>query len=218
LTQPAGTPTHSPAGLGFGTGEPQLSQKNLRYPGGRSRTGSSNRRMRSLPAVKRKPWTATRTIAAYADPVDFRHRLQWQSSNGAIIEAASNWTVPHKHSPLIIGLLRLSGRLTPRFRRAERAARRRRLEPLVRRPGAHLAAAHIAGDQHTARRADRVRQGEGRHLCVVAEQALVARVSGLPCKPPIERRKPACRRAALRRGRHRPPGSSIRQECPTISI
>ena len=42
------------------------------------------------------------------------------------------------------------------------------------RPGAHLAAAHIAGDQHTARRAGRVRQGEGRHLCVVAEQALAA--------------------------------------------
>src|SRR5918992_4860673 len=124
--QPLGTPTHSPAGFGFGTGEPQLPQKNLRYPGGRSTTGSSNKRMRSVPEVKRNPWTATRTIAAYADPVDVRHRLQWQSSNGAIIEAASNWTVPHKHLPLIIGRLRLSGRLTSRLWRAVGGATRRR--------------------------------------------------------------------------------------------
>src|SRR5438876_7274716 len=42
------------------------------------------------------------------------------------------------------------------------------------RPGAHLAAAQIAVDQHTGRRAVRVRQGEGRRLCVVGEQALAA--------------------------------------------
>src|SRR5207249_2537352 len=42
------------------------------------------------------------------------------------------------------------------------------------RPGAHLAAAHIAVDQHTARRALRMRQREGRRLCVVDEQALAA--------------------------------------------
>lgn len=38
------------------------------------------------------------------------------------------------------------------------------------RPGAHLAAAHIAGDQHTAKRAGRARQGEGRRT-----------ISPLPC-------------------------------------
>lgn len=37
------------------------------------------------------------------------------------------------------------------------------------------------------------------------------------CKQPIERRTPACRRAALRRGRHRRPGSDIHPECPMIS-
>ena len=37
------------------------------------------------------------------------------------------------------------------------------------------------------------------------------------CKPPIERRKPACRRAALRRGRHRRQGSDIRPAYPTLS-
>src|SRR5437762_6390166 len=42
------------------------------------------------------------------------------------------------------------------------------------RPGAHLAAAQIAVDQHTARRALRMRQVEGRRLCVVGEQALAA--------------------------------------------
>ena len=77
------------------------------------------------PEVKRKPWTATRTIAAYADPVDVRHRLQWQSSNGAMIEVASNWTAPHKHPPLIIGCLRLDGRLTFAFCRTALSAKRR---------------------------------------------------------------------------------------------
>ena len=113
-----------------------MSQKNLRYPGGRSTTGSSNKRMRFLPEVKRKPWTATRTIAAYADPVDVLHRLQWQSSNGAMIEVASNSTVPHKHPPLIIGWLRLSGRLTFTLTGARGAAvdktRRLRARPVQR--------------------------------------------------------------------------------------
>ena len=36
-------------------------------------------------------------------------------------------------------------------------------------------------------------------------------------KPPIEHRMPACRRAALCRGRHRRPSSDIRPECPMIS-
>ena len=36
-------------------------------------------------------------------------------------------------------------------------------------------------------------------------------------RPPVERRRLACRRAALRRGRHRRPGSDIRPECPTLS-
>ncbi len=36
-------------------------------------------------------------------------------------------------------------------------------------------------------------------------------------KPPIERRKPACRQAAIRRGRHRPRGSDVRPECPMDS-
>jgi len=36
---------------------------------------------------------------------------------------------------------------------------------------AHLAAALVASEQHTARRAGRVRQGEGRRLCVIAEHA-----------------------------------------------
>ena len=37
------------------------------------------------------------------------------------------------------------------------------------------------------------------------------------CSPPVERRTPACRRAVLRRGRHRRPGSEIRPGCPMVS-
>jgi hypothetical protein len=78
------------------------------------------------------------------------------------------------------------------------------MEPLVRRhrlfllnfferPCAHLAAAHIAGDQHTARRAVRVRQGEGRYLCVVAEQALAApKYDGINQKPKLVH-QPGCK-------------------------
>jgi len=112
LRQPAGTPTHSPVGFGFGTGAPQLSQKNLRYPGGRSTTGSSNKRMRFLPKVKREPWTAARTIAAYADPVDVLHRLQWQSSNGAMIEVGFELDSTAQTSAFDHRLAPVSGRLT----------------------------------------------------------------------------------------------------------
>ena len=40
--------------------------------------------------------------------------------------------------------------------------------------GSHLAATHMAGDQYAAQRAERVREGECRRLCVVVEQALAA--------------------------------------------
>src|SRR5215510_6119596 len=63
-------------------------------------------------------------------------------------------------------------------------------------PCAHLAAAHMACDQHTARRAVRVRQGEGRLLCVVAEQALAARkYDGINQKPKLVH-QPGCEQLA----------------------
>src|SRR6266542_2711332 len=64
------------------------------------------------------------------------------------------------------------------------------------RPGAHLAAAQIAVDQHTARRAVRVRQGEGRRLCVVGEQALAApEHDGINQKPKLVD-QPGCKQLA----------------------
>lgn len=42
------------------------------------------------------------------------------------------------------------------------------------RPCAHFTAAHVAGDQYAVGRAGRVRQGEGRRLCVLAKQAFTA--------------------------------------------
>src|SRR5687767_5464412 len=42
-----------------------------------------------------------------------------------MIVVDSNWTVPHTHSPLIIGRLRVSGRLTFAFCRAVLSAQRR---------------------------------------------------------------------------------------------
>src|SRR6266516_1166601 len=64
------------------------------------------------------------------------------------------------------------------------------------RPGAHLAAAQIAVDQHTARRAVRVRQGEGRRLCVVGEQALAApEHDGINQKPKLVD-QPGCEQLA----------------------
>lgn len=59
-------------------------------------------------------------------------------------------------------------------------------------PCTHLTAARVAGEPHTARRAGRVRQGEGRRLCVIAEQALATpKQDGIYHKPkPVH--QPGC--------------------------
>src|SRR5205809_4493190 len=64
------------------------------------------------------------------------------------------------------------------------------------RPGAHLAAAQIAVDQHTSRRTVRMRQGEGRRLCVAGEQALAApEHDGINQKPKLVD-QPGCEQLA----------------------
>ena len=48
-------------------------------------------------------------------------------------------------------------------------------------------------------------------------QTTISRSMACRCKLPIERRRLACKRAALRRERHKRPGLRIHPECPMIS-
>src|ERR1019366_26192 len=48
-------------------------------------------------------------------------------------------------------------------------------------------------------------------------QTAISRSAACRGLPPIGGGRHACRRAGLRRGRHRQPGSRIRPECPTLS-
>src|SRR5262245_34154996 len=64
------------------------------------------------------------------------------------------------------------------------------------RPGAHLATAHVAGDQRPAGGAHRVRQGEGRRLGVVAEHALASpKYDGTSHEPKLVH-QPGCEQLA----------------------
>src|SRR4051812_46898636 len=87
---------------GSGTGEPQVEQNTLVYPGGVLRTGASNLFISCSPSVKRKPSRATTTAARNAEPLTLRQRLQWQSSKGPITFSISNFTPPQRQLPRII--------------------------------------------------------------------------------------------------------------------
>jgi hypothetical protein len=73
---PAGISHEGPSGSGSGTSEPQKRQNGRRYPGGRSRTGSSKTLTCSRPRTQRRSSARAQTAARNAEPEDFRQRLQ----------------------------------------------------------------------------------------------------------------------------------------------
>ncbi len=102
--RPAGASSHGVSPFASGSGEPQRRQKCVRYGGGDSRSGSANVSIKSPPCTSRKSARFTPIPATKAEPLAFRHRLQWHSSNGPTARVISNLTPPQRQLPRIIPL------------------------------------------------------------------------------------------------------------------